>query len=163
MKRMFVVLLIALAAGLAAEAQTPPVGSNHGINAAWSQPVGTTQWPMVYCSSTVAASCVQGYTETLTPPAGVPGNVVIPFCTGTQTPATASCVGATDITGTAIAHAWKPGGALYCGPWGVSVVANWLDSNGNPIASPALTGSLVEPCPFVASPASGPLTVSLIP
>lgn len=130
-----------LAAAVANGQTVPPQGINTGIQVNWTPPTGTA------CSATVTSSCIQGYTETITPPLGAPGgNVVIPNC---NLAVTTGCIGAVST------YTWKPGGNLYCGNWGISLVVNWLNGSGVAVASTPLTGVTNEPCPFVASPATG--------
>lgn len=124
---------------------------DHSITVGFNQPVGTTTYPMQYCSPTLKAACVESYTETLS----VPGT--------TQTVTQAIPAGSTDITGAFISHTWAPGGTLVCGTWNVSIVANWLDPKGVAIDSAALTGSVTEAVPFVAGPPAGVLTVTTNP
>lgn len=115
----------------------PPASQFHTITESWTAPVswnGTGS--SVPCSATITTYCVSSYTETLTPPPGVPGGSVILSVSG-------------------VSNAWAPGGALYCGTWGVSVVANWMDGNGSPASSLPLTGTVAVTCPFTASPATG--------
>jgi hypothetical protein len=140
MKRTFFLALVALAAAVCAppvHAQTTPAESiYHTINESWTAPVSWNgTGPSVPCSATVTTYCVSGYTETLTPPVGVTGTNVLAVTT--------------------TSYSWSPGGALYCGTWTVSVVANWLDGNGVAAVSAPLTGITVVSCPFTASPATG--------
>jgi hypothetical protein len=126
-------------------------GTDHTIKVGFTQPGDSPGFPMQYCTPTLKTSCVAGYTEKLTDPATA--NVTTQLI----------MAGSTDIVGTAITHSWSPGGNLYCGTWGISIVANWFDNKGVAVDSSALTGSVQEPCPFVASPAKGPLSVTVLP
>jgi len=133
-------LIFALfALALSASAQTPALSQYHTITEQWGAPLSWNgSGSSVPCSANVTSFCVHDYTETLTPPTG---SVVLLTASGTT-------------------YSWSPtsGGALYCGTWTVSIVANWLDGSGNPVSSAPLVGSTVVPCPFVASPAVGPVT-----
>lgn len=159
MKRL---LFLVFALAIAAHAQAvPPFGAQHGWVLSFGEPAGTTQFPAVYCTSTVKTSCIVGYTALITPPVGAPGGVAtIPPCSGT---ATTGCFSSADYSGTAVQYSWEPGGLLYCGTWGFSVVANWLDNSGAAVSSTSVTASGVESCPFVAGPPSGALGIKLIP
>lgn len=129
--------ILALAGGCYAQT-TPPASTYHTIAESWTAPVswnGTGS--SVPCSATVTTYCVSGYTETITPPPGVTGTTV--------------------VNATTTSYSWAPGGPLYCGTWNISVVANWLDGSGAPAVSAPLTGTTVVSCPFIASPATGPL------
>jgi hypothetical protein len=137
MKRSVLTLfaILALVAGCYAQS-TPPASTYHTITESWTAPVswnGTGS--SVPCSATVTTYCVASYTETITPPPGVTGTTV--------------------LTATTTSYAWAPGGLLYCGTWNISVVANWLDGNGNAAVSAPLTGTTIVSCPFTASPATG--------
>lgn len=145
---------ILFVAAVASAQVAPPAGSDTKITSKWGEPIGTVQWPAQYCApGSVTTACIQGYTLTLTPPAGVGAAVVIPTCAAGTTATYPPCIPPT--TGNTISYVWSPGGNLYCGTWGVSVAANWLDSSGNAISSAPLEVAVVEPCPFVASPATG--------
>lgn len=133
MKRL---LFLVFALAIAAHAQTPAASAFHTITTSWTAPVGWTgSGASAPCSSTVTNFCVSGYTETITPPAGVTGTAI--------------------VTMTATSYAWSPGGALYCGTYNVSIVANWLNGSGVAVASAPVTASAVVSCPFTASPATG--------
>lgn len=142
--------LLALAVSTHAQA-APAVGTDHGISATWTAPSGQTA-----CSSTVTKSCLLGYTETITPPAGVQGSNVIADCTLTNSPL--PCIAAV-----ATSNAWAPvPGPLYCGAWSVTLVANYLDASGNPVASSSISATVTEPCPFVPAAPTG-LVITLTP
>jgi hypothetical protein len=133
----------------AAHAQT--VGVNHAIQAAWIPPSGAVQ-----CSSTVTTSCLEGYTENLVPPAGQTVSVYVnlqttPECDPSASPAVTQNCMASGGTG----YTWAPGGALFCGSWTVSLVANYLDAGGNAATSAAIQASVTEPCPFAPVSPSG--------
>lgn len=130
MIKKLLILVLVFGLALTGHAQTPALGTHTGILASWTAPVG------VACSSSVTTACVKGYTETVTPPAGVPGVNIV-------------------SVGLVSSYTWKPGGNLYCGTWMVSLVANWLDGSGNAVASAPVTATAVEPCPFVPSPVMG--------
>lgn len=137
-------LIIALLVPTAALAQTttPPASQYHTITEGWGQPLNwNAAGNAVPCSATLSTYCLSSFTETLTPPPGVSGTVILSVAAGAGP----------------YSNAWTPGGALYCGTWNVSVVANWMDGNGQPAASAPLTGTAVVSCPFTASPAAGPL------
>lgn len=122
-------LALSLLAG-AVHAQAVPAASIYKtLTATWSAPISS-----VPCSATVTTNCVSGYTETITPPAGVTGT--------------------TAVTSTTTSYAWSPGGLLYCGTWGISLVANWLDGSGAAATSAPITASAVAACPFIPNPAT---------
>jgi hypothetical protein len=144
MRKLLLIMLVCAIAPLM-HAQTPPLSTYHTITEQWGAPAswngtGTS----VPCSSTITSFCVSGYTETLTPPPGSP-------------------IGPILLTPSGVVYSWSPsaGGALYCGTWNVSIVANWLDGSGQPVSSSAITGSTIVPCPFTPSPATGPVTGKL--
>jgi hypothetical protein len=84
--------LALLAIAFSAYAQAAPASSTfHTLQTAWTAPAGS-----VPCSATVKTACVNGYTEVITPPAGV---------TGTNT---------VMALGSATTASWTPGGTLYC-------------------------------------------------
>lgn len=129
-------------AGTQMRAQTPSLSQYHTITEQWGAPASWNGTGVsVPCSASVTTYCVSGYTETLTPPPGSP-------------------IGAILLTPSGVVYSWSPsgGGALYCGTWSVSIVANWLDGSGAPVSSAAITGTTPVPCPFTASPATGPVT-----
>lgn len=150
-KRALLFAALSLCGVLASRAQAaPPLGTDHSIVANWTAPANQTP-----CSSSITKSCLLGYTETITPPVGVSGNNVIPNCSASVT---TSCIGAA-----ATSYTWTPvPGPLYSGTWNVSLVANYLDASGNPVASTAISTTVIEPVPFVAGPAIG-LNVSTAP
>ena len=117
-------------------AQTaPPASIYHTMTESWTAPLSWSgTGSSVPCSTTLQTYCVSSYTETLTPPQGVTGTIV--------------------LTAPTTSYAWAPGGFLYCGEWTVSVVANWRDGNGAAAVSLPLVGTEVVPCPFTASPAT---------
>lgn len=129
---------IGLILALSVYAQTnPPLSQYHTITESWAAPVGWNgAGSSTPCSSTVTTYCVNGYTETLTPPNGGGSNAIL------------------SVPATSVTEPYAPGGALYCGTWNVSVVANWLDGNGAAVASAPLTGTTVVTCPFTAAPAT---------
>lgn len=146
--RLWLLAVAVLMLALSAHGQLLSVDKT--LTANFNQPASTQAYPMRYCAASVADTCVNSYTETLVDPTGKSTTIVIPYSS-------------TDISGTAIAHAYTPAGNLYCGTWGVSVVANWLDPSGKPVDSTALTGSVVamasggtstNPCPFTGNPAT---------
>jgi len=145
MKRIFgLMLFLVLAASVGLQAQTAPaIGADGGYQVSWTPPAATG---FVACSSTVAVSCLQGYTEVVTPPFG--SAITFPPCSATVT---GNCLGTTSTIFT-----YRPASGLYCGSWTATVAANYLDGSGNPVSSVAVpVGSpAVEPCPFVASPVS---------
>ena len=150
MKKVWVGFIVALLAVAMAQGQT--TGSDTKIKAVFHTPAGTAAYPYVLCSSGVTTSCLQGYTETLTPPVtGATQATVTSACTGT---ATLNCFTGPDANGN-ITGVWSPGGNLFTGTWTVSVVANWLDNTGKAVASAPLTTTVVEAVPFVPSPVTG--------
>jgi hypothetical protein len=137
---LFLALLLTPTAVLA---QAPPVSTSHTITESWTIPISWSGSGLsVGCSVNINTYCVQSYTETITPPTGGGAATVLPVGVG---------------TGNTITNAWTPGGALYCGTWNVSVVANWLDGSGLPSVSAPLVGTVSVTCPFTPSPATGPL------
>lgn len=137
MKKFLITLAFLAASTFAVQAQAaPPLSNFHNIASSWTAPISWNgTGASVPCSATVTTFCVVGYTETFTPPVGV---------TGTNT-----------LTTTGTSQTFTPGGALYCGTWGTSVVVNWLDGSGTAAVSAPLAGTVVVACPFNASPATG--------
>lgn len=139
MRKVIIALLLAGALSVSVKAQSvPPASAYRTITESWTAPISWTgAGSSVPCSVTVTTYCVSSYTETLTPPPGVTGSNVV------------------TVAATATTNDWTPGGALYCGTWGISVIANWLDGSGQAISSAPLTGTTLVACPFTASPATG--------
>lgn len=154
MKRLLIFLaglLITSSAIAQGTLPVPPASQNHTVGGHWTAPENDAGTGLaVNCTSyggTATSNCVNGYTVTIIPPAGVPG--AAPIVTNCANGATTNCLKPGD-TG----FSWAPGGALYCGNWNYSVVANWLDETGTAVSSLSVTAPApgVAPCPFVASP-----------
>lgn len=137
MKKILVSLAFLLLAGYSSAQTAPPLSQWHTITEGWAAPVNWNGTGVsLPCSGTVTTYCVDGYTETLTPPSGGGNSAIL------------------SVPATSTTEAYAPGGALYCGTWNISVVANWLDGNGIPETSAPLTGTTVVSCPFIAAPAT---------
>lgn len=138
MKRILFLAALLLAFAVAGEAQTtPPASTFHTITTSWNVPASWTGIGLsVPCNlPTVATFCVTGYTQTITSPPGVASTAI--------------------VTTTATGYTWTPGGALYCGTYGLSVVADWLNGSGVAVASAPLAGTVTVSCPFTAAPPTG--------
>lgn len=131
-------IFLALAAIVLPAQSLPPASIYHTITETWAAPANWNgTGPSIPCSGTVTTLyCVSSYTETLTPPPGVAGSIIL------------------TVPGSSVSNPWAPGGALYCGTWSISVVANWIDGTGTPVASAPLTGTTNVACPFTANPAT---------
>ena len=126
MKKLLAILILGLAGSI--HAQT--LGTDTGLQISITAPLGSQ------CTTTLLTSCLKGYTATITPPVAGSTPIVVPI-------------------GLVSTYTWRPGGDLYCGTWSISLVANWLNASGVATPSTAVTGTAVEPCPFVASPVTG--------
>jgi hypothetical protein len=127
---------LAMGVGLGQAGSSSCTSACTGIAVTWSAYTPT----IPTCSSTVTANCFVGFQLTLTPPTGSGG--------------AAAVVGPATLTPTLTTYTWRPGGALFYGTWGLSIVAVEQGSSATDLSySPTPdTFQLAYPLPSLAAP-----------
>jgi hypothetical protein len=135
--RLTILAVLLCGSALFATAATPVSNQYTKIVSAWNAPAST--YPD--CSATVTTYCLSTYTFTATSPTG--SNAILTVANG-GIPA-----------GGAVSYTYAPGGYLYCGTWGISVTANFIDGSGAGVSSSPVAITLAVPCPLTPSPVTG--------